>query len=113
MASERIQRQIDRLLDEAEAAIAQHSWTVARDRAQSVLAIDPDNRDALTYIAAAERGLGSSSVPPASQLPLTPPQSSESTAPIQPTSFANGRYEVKRFLGEGGKKQVYLAQDTC
>ena len=31
---------------------------------------------------------------------------------IQPTSFANGRYEVKRFLGEGGKKKVYLAQDT-
>ena len=30
----------------------------------------------------------------------------------QATSFANGRYEVKRFLGEGGKKKVYLAQDT-
>ncbi len=35
------------------------------------------------------------------------------TAPSsQPTSFANGRYEVKRFLGEGGKKKVYLAHDT-
>ena len=32
--------------------------------------------------------------------------------PDQPTSFANGRYEVQRFLGEGGKKKVYLAQDT-
>ena len=30
----------------------------------------------------------------------------------EPASFANGRYEVKRFLGEGGKKKVYLAQDT-
>ncbi|HEU0075337.1 MAG TPA: AAA family ATPase, partial [Dehalococcoidia bacterium] len=30
----------------------------------------------------------------------------------QPTSFANGRYEVKRFLGEGGKKKVYLAHDA-
>ena len=30
----------------------------------------------------------------------------------QPTSFANGRYQVKRFLGEGGKKKVYLATDT-
>jgi hypothetical protein len=30
----------------------------------------------------------------------------------QPTSFANGRYQVKRFLGEGGKKRVYLAYDT-
>ena len=36
------------------------------------------------------------------------------TAPAsgQPTSFANGRYEVRRFLGEGGKKKVYLAHDT-
>ena len=30
----------------------------------------------------------------------------------QPTSFANGRYHVKKYLGEGGKKKVYLAQDT-
>jgi hypothetical protein len=29
-----------------------------------------------------------------------------------PQSFAGGRYEVKRFLGEGGKKRVYLAHDT-
>src|SRR5262249_32572259 len=27
-------------------------------------------------------------------------------------SFCDGRYEVKRFLGEGGKKRVYLAHDT-
>jgi len=29
-----------------------------------------------------------------------------------PTAFAAGRYQVKRFLGEGGKKRVYLAHDT-
>jgi tetratricopeptide (TPR) repeat protein len=28
-----------------------------------------------------------------------------------PTSFANGRYQVKKFLGEGGKKKVYLVHD--
>jgi len=32
--------------------------------------------------------------------------------PPEPTSFANGRYEVKEFLGEGGRKQVYLVHDT-
>jgi serine/threonine protein kinase len=32
--------------------------------------------------------------------------------PSQPVSFANGRYQVKKFLGEGGKKKVYLAHDT-
>ncbi len=35
-----------------------------------------------------------------------------STAQPQPTSFASSRYEVKRFLGEGGKKRVYLAHDA-
>ena len=32
--------------------------------------------------------------------------------PEQPTAFADGRYIVERFLGEGGKKQVYLARDA-
>jgi len=30
----------------------------------------------------------------------------------EPTSFAAGRYQVKKFLGEGGKKKVYLVHDT-
>ena len=29
-----------------------------------------------------------------------------------PTSFSAGRYQVKKFLGEGGKKKVFLAHDT-
>ena len=28
-----------------------------------------------------------------------------------PTSFADGRYQVRSFLGEGGRKKVYLAHD--
>ena len=32
-------------------------------------------------------------------------------APL-PASFVNGRYKVLGFLGEGGKKTVYLAHDT-
>lgn len=28
-----------------------------------------------------------------------------------PTSFPDGRYQIKRFLGEGGKKKVYLTHD--
>ena len=34
-----------------------------------------------------------------------------SSPSTMPTSFANGRYQVKKFLGEGGKKKVYLAHD--
>ena len=32
-------------------------------------------------------------------------------ASTHPISIANGRYQVKQFLGEGGKKKVYLAHD--
>ncbi len=39
------------------------------------------------------------------------PAPEKPTSP-QPTSFAGGRYKVKKFLGEGGKKNVYLAHDT-
>jgi len=68
MASERIQRQIDRLLDEAESAFAQRDWTALRERAQDTLILDPENRDALTFLTAAERameaGPGSASLAP-------------------------------------------------
>jgi eukaryotic-like serine/threonine-protein kinase len=33
-------------------------------------------------------------------------------AAAMPTSVANGRYHVRKSLGEGGKKKVYLAHDT-
>jgi class 3 adenylate cyclase len=33
-------------------------------------------------------------------------------SPPLPAEFAHGRYEVVRFLGEGGRKRVYLARDT-
>jgi len=34
------------------------------------------------------------------------------TAPA-PSSFAGGRYQVRRFLGEGGKKRVFLARSLA
>ena len=42
----------------------------------------------------------------------SPAPPSPKSAPSVPTSFASGRYQVKKFLGEGGKKKVYLAHDT-
>ena len=45
-----------------------------------------------------------SETPPAARTP-TP-------APALPASFASGRYQVQRFLGEGAKKRVYLAHDS-
>ena len=108
MASDRIQRRIDQLLDEADAAVTALDWDVVRDRAQAVLAFHPDNAEAIFYREASNRPLGQSAPESA---PATPP-ASPTAVPDQPSSFADGRYEVKRFLGEGGKKMVYLAQDT-
>ncbi len=50
-------------------------------------------------------GQALSASPPA---PTPPPQPS----PTLPAAFAAGRYQVRRFLGEGGRKRVYLAHDT-
>jgi len=105
MLSDRIQRQIDRLLDEAETAVSDVSWDVVRDRAQSVLAFDPENSDALAFKAAAERAstlVGSS----------TDDGASTGASPSLPVSFKDGRYMVKKLLGEGADKRVYLVHDT-
>jgi hypothetical protein len=40
------------------------------------------------------------------------PTRTPTPAPALPVSFAGGRYVVKGFLGEGGRKRVYLAHDT-
>ncbi len=42
---------------------------------------------------------------------LVEPASETSFPSPTPTSFVNGRYQVKKFLGEGGKKKVYLVHD--
>ncbi len=91
MASDRIQRQVERLLDEAEKAFEEHDWHALLAHSQDVIRLDPENREALTFFSVAERVLGSSA--PTGQQPPAPSQT-----PDQPTSFANGRYEVKRFL---------------
>ena len=106
MASDRFQRRIDRLLDQVEEAADQRNWERVRQLAEDVLTADPGNLDAVKYLATVERGL-SDSAPATQPAGFPTPPGSE-----QPNSFANGRYQVKRFLGEGGKKKVYLAQDT-
>src|SRR5687768_16636424 len=106
MASDRIQRQIERLLDEAEAAVAARDWPKVRQAASDTLSLDPENVDGRALLAAADRALAVED--PAG----TPAPVSAATPAAQPSSFANGRYTVTRFLGEGGKKKVYLAHDS-
>ena len=96
-------------MDEAETAFAQRDWSGLQERSQDALALDPENGDALTFLAAAQKGLATSGAESSAD-PHSPRPQAGSQA--QPTSFADGRYQVKRFLGEGGKKMVYLAHDT-
>ena len=57
MASERIQRRIERLLDQIEEAADEQNWDRERQLAEEVLSLDPDNVNAQTFLAAAERSL--------------------------------------------------------
>ncbi|MEK6276708.1 MAG: AAA family ATPase [Actinomycetota bacterium] len=43
--------------------------------------------------------------------PAEPPPPTEAAPPDAPDEIA-GRYEIRRFLGRGGRKDVYLAQDA-
>ena len=112
MRSDRIQRRIDALLDQADQALADHQWEVARDSARAALGMDPANADALAYLAAAESALVGGPGSPLAAAPTSGPPGKGTPAPDLPEALADGRYVVKRFLGEGGKKRVYLAHDT-
>ena len=58
MPSERIQRRIESLLDEADDAYARHDWAVAEDRANTALGLAPENEDARAILAAIARMTG-------------------------------------------------------
>ncbi len=107
MPSERVQRRIDRLLDQGEEAVEARDWESVRDAASAVLRVDPNNEDAKSFLQMA----GDEALSPHDEHSETPAPSTAQSAET-PTSFANGRYEVTGFLGEGGKKKVYLAHDT-
>ena len=78
-----------------------------------MLAIEEGNEDALAFLKMAE-GNGAAAVPGPAPFIEAPEAVSTSTAaaPSEPTSFAGGRYVVRRSLGEGSKKRVYLAHDA-
>ena len=99
MPSERLQRLIDLLLDEAGTVICERDRTAVRERADAVLAVDPDNEEATGYLAMAQRVGGGRS----GESDLAPPVEAEPVLEL-PDSFVDGRYEVTGFLGEGGRK---------
>lgn len=55
MASERIQRRMERLLDQIEEAMDHLDWEAVREYARAVPRLDPEHSDAVLYLAAAQR----------------------------------------------------------
>jgi len=62
MLSDRVQRQVDRLLDQAEEAIALRHWEDLRATCEVVLNLDPENSDATRYLALADKSLATDAV---------------------------------------------------
>jgi serine/threonine protein kinase len=121
MASERIRRQVEHLLDKAEDAISRFDWELVDRYAQAALALDPHNADGVALLDATNRALGNTAATSEFELqnatdPLSmvePSSQYEDTAGNDiPISFANDRYQIVKMLGEGGRKKVYLAHDT-
>ena len=50
MPSERMQRRIDALLDEAAEAVSAKEWALVADKVRVVPAIDPENEDATGFL---------------------------------------------------------------
>ena len=58
MPSERVQRRIESLLDEADQAVGRRDWPTVREICDAILRLDPQNEDALHYLQAADRDTG-------------------------------------------------------
>ena len=69
MASERVRRQIDRMLDDVEEAAVSRDWPLVLERSRMIFAVDPENEDAAAFATLAEAALAAPSAPPA-DLPL-------------------------------------------
>ena len=112
MPSERVQRRIGRLLDEAEAAADAQDWAAVRRLAREALGFDPEHADAAAFLGAADRVSPDAEPDVAAETAAVGGGSTgEAHEDTVPDAFAGGRYVERRFLGEGGKKRVYLAHD--
>ncbi|MCH7970307.1 MAG: hypothetical protein IH960_04590, partial [Chloroflexi bacterium] len=93
MPSERVQRRIDRLLDQAEEAADSRDWKSVLGSVAGVLALDAENEDALAFREMAEKASESE---PGDSRPATAPSGSATskgaaTTGEIPSSFADGR----------------------
>jgi len=110
---DRMKKRLVRLLDEAEDASDREYRAKVFQLACQVPLIDVGNSDASDFLRLIERGtVRSSAAVPKPSGAEAASQPADREPPLQPTSFASGRYQVKAFLGEGGRKRVHQAHDS-
>ena len=88
MVSNRIQRHIDRLLNDADEGLTRFDWDAVRQRAEAVLRFAPAKIDALSFMRTANHAAGASDAPQTASHVPSPGKPSGNV----PTSFADGRY---------------------
>ena len=108
MASEGLQRRIDRLLDEADDAISKYDREAVSRDAHAFLTIDPEHSEGLAFLATAERALatlapnpvsdsGTTTTTEASISTLGTPEHTELSPPVIGASKAEHRQLTVRF----------------
>jgi hypothetical protein len=100
LPSERIQRQINRLLDESDRAFGARDWALLKAHALDVLKLDSSSDDGRMFLEAAEQGLKEDGELGQGQESHLVESTSEPSVEEIPKSFSAGRYEVRKFLGE-------------
>ena len=97
------EEKIEQLLNQIDEAASQARWNSVRDLAQQILSLDAEHIDAAATLRMANR-----------QLRMTEKTEAESQKKEEslPDAFVGGRYSVKKLIGEGARKKVYLCRDT-
>ena len=92
MQSPRIERALETLLDQAEAALTRHDWQGVAAAAHRVLAVDAENAEAIAFLRIAEATHSTTAtrvaVPPAPPMRTAAPATSTAAVPTSTTTAA-------------------------
>jgi len=97
--SDRQQTLIDRLLDEAEQALVTHRWDIVAARAHSILALQPEQPDALGLLDAAKRAGATTEQPTITS--VVPSLGTAEPVDSQPSSPDALNREIRRLTNDG------------
>ena len=104
MVSERIQRHIDRLLNDADEALARFDWGAVASAPRPFF--DSTLPTSTLSVSCVQPAMTLTPVMRLNQPLMCPVQANLRAIPLLQSQM--GAIQVEKFLGEGGKKMVYL-----